>query len=155
MTPLALPSGQRLPSWSWFSKAGAIKYLALSFTQIDWSTGLDFEDPFSVTPDDEHETSQGLAIFRGLARKLLMSQLDLLVYVTFDLEGEFCVSDLLCVVIGRDKEKMGATGDAKCHVLVIRPAAERHQGRLVYERVGVASLRLRHVANEGEWVDVW
>lgn len=164
MSRLALPSGQRLPSWSWFSKAGAIQYLPLSFTQIDWATGSDFENPFGDTSKEKPDGSQladssgqGLTVLRGLARRILMSQLDLLVYVTFDLEGEFYVSELLCVVIGRDKEKADATaGDAKWHVLVIRQATEEGiQGRAVYERVGVASLRLGHVAKEGEWIDIW
>jgi len=155
MTRLASPSGQRLPSWSWFSKAGAIQYLALSFTQIDWATGLDFENPFDAAPGKSNSSSQGLTGLRGLARRILMSQFDLLVYVTFDLEGEFYVSDLLCVVIGRDKENVAAGGDAKWHVLVIRPMTGGSQGRVVYERVGVASLRLEHVASDGEWVDIW
>ena len=171
MTRLAFPPGQqqqqqqRLPSWSWFSKAGAIQYLPLSFTQIDWATGLDFENPFDNNNklEDKHGASQPdpsgqiLTMLRGLARKILMSQLDLLVYVTFDLEGEFNVSELQCVVIGRDKEKadIAPRDDAKWHVLVIRLASEDIQGRAaVYERVGVASLRLEHVGSEGQWVDI-
>jgi len=154
MTPLAPPSGQRLPSWSWFSKAGEIQYLPLSFTQIDWATGLDFENPFDAAPDKSGSSGQGLAV-RGQARKILMSQFDLLVYVTFDLEGEFSVSELFCVVIGRDKEKPEARSDAKSHVLVIRPATDGVQGRAVYERVGVASLRPGHFASDGKWVDIW
>lgn len=92
-----------------------------------------------------------------------MSQLDLLISVTFDLEGEFQVAELLCVVIGRDKvveDASASTYPRKYHVLVIRPATASVgeggvQGSVVYERVGVASLRPEYVVGEGHWVEIW
>jgi hypothetical protein len=171
MTQLPTPSGHRLPSWSWFSKDGAIQYLPLKFTQIDWAT-RDFENPFdhllggqnekddlnrarSSSPDPSNRL---LRILRGLARKLHMTQYDLLLYVPFDLDGEFPLDQLQCVVIGRDKVGVSNAGDPKHHVLVIRPTTvvdEDGETRMVYERVGVASLRPEHISDSGEWVEVW
>lgn len=171
MTRLALPSStsssgnnHRPPSWSWFSKDGAIQYMSLKFTQIDWATGRDFENPFdrvalASAPGTEVATPSGspidhLTTLRGFAREMRMTTLELSAYVKFDLDTEFSVDELRCVVIGRDKA--GSAGsDLRHHVLVIHPVqVGENREQHAYERAGVASLRPEFVGDRGVWVSI-
>ncbi len=45
MTRITQSAGRRVPSWSWLSKVGAIKYMDLKFKEISWATASDFENP--------------------------------------------------------------------------------------------------------------
>ncbi len=139
--------------------------MPLKFTQIDWATGQDFENPFdrvALTTARKTETTTSssssidshLTTLRGFAREVLMSPLDLSVYVKFDLEGEFSTDGLRCVVIGRDKAGSGG-GNPKYHALVIhRTQVGEGREQDVYERAGVASLRPEFVGDQGMWVSV-
>jgi hypothetical protein len=156
MKRIALPAGRPVPSWSWFSKEGPIRYMELKFKEIGWATTEDFDTPFSRPLATEHERSSGLGLggdlmtLRGLARKMTMTPWQKLQYMVFDQEGDFEIDDLRCVIIGRDKNK---SEEEKYHVLVIQ-----HVRRVLevdfYERVGVASLRPVHVEREGVWVNI-
>ena len=158
MTRIALPAGRRVPSWSWFSKEGPIKYMELKFKEIEWATTGDFENPFARALAAEPEKSSGsgfggeLATLRGLARRMTMTRRHKLNYIIFDEEGDFEIDDLRCVVIGRDKGKSGEE-NLKYHVLIIQHVRSV-LGVDIYERVGVASLRPLHVESEGLWVRI-
>ncbi|RYP78241.1 hypothetical protein DL771_000718 [Monosporascus sp. 5C6A] len=156
MKRIAWPGGRRVPSWSWFSKEGPIEYMSLQFEKIDWAT-KEFISPFqsqtavgSKKPSGAQE-DRDLTALRGQARKLQLTELEMLVHIRFDSEEEFDTGSLRCVVIGRDKIDHG-TDDPKQHVLVVQPldALEKR----CYERVGVASLRFEHVGNEGPWITI-
>jgi hypothetical protein len=157
MTRIDLPAGRRVPSWSWFSKEGPIKYMELKFKEIDWATE-DFENPFDRQLAAEPEKCSGfgdggdLATLRGLARRMTITKWDMLNYIIFDEEGEFKIDDLRCVVIGGDKFESGVE-ISKYHVLIIqrvRSALETD----IYERVGVASLKPVYVESKGSWVRI-
>jgi hypothetical protein len=160
MTRIALPAGRSVPSWSWFSKEGPIKYMELKFKEIDWATTGDFQNPFAgplaAEPEKSSELGGGgdLATLRGLARKMTMTDWEMLNYIVFDVfdEEKFKIENLRCVVIGRDKLESGVE-NPKHHVLII----QRVRGALeanIYERVGVASLRPAHVGSEESWVRI-
>jgi hypothetical protein len=157
MTRIVLPAGRRVPSWSWFSKEGTIKYMELKFNEIDWATG-DFENPFARQLAAEPEKSSGLggdgdlATLCGLARRMTMTEWDMLNYIIFDDEGEFKIDDLRCLVIGRDKVESGVE-NSKYHVLIIQ-RVESDLRADIYERVGVASLKPVYVESEGSWVRI-
>ncbi|KAI0490385.1 hypothetical protein F4859DRAFT_520201 [Xylaria cf. heliscus] len=142
----------RAPTWSWFSKVGAIDYLDLKFRQIDWAED-DFENPLN-TPKSSSPTAAdtgGVAmILRGQARRLIPPEGGLANCIILDEEKEEDVNfnDLKCVVFGRDKD-WTKSRDANYHTLIIRQVA----GNL-YERAGVASLKAEYVATEGCWVTV-
>lgn len=154
MKPIVWPGGRRVPSWSWFSKEGPIKYMNLQFEKIDWETkGL--RSPF------QHQTVASfkklsnplengkLTALGGRARKLQLTKLEMLTRISFDAKEEFDVADLRCVVVGRDKAS-NDVGRLKQHVLIVHPLDGLEKG--AYERVGVASLVLAHMGDEGGWI---
>ncbi|KAI2462981.1 hypothetical protein F4781DRAFT_426743 [Annulohypoxylon bovei var. microspora] len=155
MKRIAWPRGRRVPSWSWFSKEGPIKYMNLQFEKIDWAT-KDFKNPFkrqiaAGSKLSDARQDKDFSVFQGRARKLHLTKLDMLVRIIFDTEEEFEVENLRCVVVGRDKTET-STDDPKQHVLVVNPLDLVEKS--LYERVGVASLRLAHVGDEGTWITI-
>jgi hypothetical protein len=156
MTRMAQRPGSRhrVPTWSWFSKVGAIKYMELKFQEVDWAT-QDFINPFKRSASLSSGAMgavKDVMLLRGLARKLTMSKLDMLIHIIFDEEQDFGDDDLTCVVIGRDKVEIGLQ-NVKYHVLIIQQVISTTT-KDVYERVGVASLKPEHVAGKGQWVNV-
>ncbi|KAI1739587.1 hypothetical protein F4680DRAFT_459176 [Xylaria scruposa] len=144
------------PTWSWFSKVGAIKYLELKFQEIDWATN-DFINPLesSFSSSWRMADANGVAItLRGQARKLNLPKIELARYATLDEreDADAAVNDLRCVVIGRDKG-WSNPGDIRYHTLIIR-RVNSGCGSDVYERAGVASLKPEHVAREGLWTTI-
>ena len=91
---------------------------------------------------------------QGKARKLIRPDYGLVECTTLDegKEEELDFSDLRCVVIGRDKVQ-GTSREAKYHTLIIRKVSNATTSN-TYERTGVASLNVRYVADEGEWVSI-
>lgn len=158
MTRIILPAGRRVPSWSWISKEGPIKYMELKFKEIDWATTVDFENPFTRELAAEPEQSSGLGVggelgtLRGLARRIQMTKWEVLNYIIFDEEGPPDYEDLRCVVIGRDKVENGED-NPKHHALIILQVRSV-LGVDIYERVGVASLKPEHVESGGAWVRI-
>ncbi|CAH0033252.1 unnamed protein product [Clonostachys rhizophaga] len=150
--------GKPIPSWSWFSQEGSIRYMKLEFERVSWSDNVDFQSPFRTLSNEEssHLSRDGQRpgtnhmVLRGLARKMIFPTL------TTQLEGlvfdQCCYLDpkfLRVVIIGRDKIQDGNS----VHGLVIQPT-EHHLDNLNYSRVGVASLRGSQVEADGEWVNV-
>ncbi|CAN9298740.1 unnamed protein product [Alternaria alternata] len=109
MEHIAQPPGRQVPSWSSLSKHGSIQYMdatnELRFEKVSWATD-DFQNPFATRKEvvDDNE----IVAFRGWARKMLVSKLDMLTYVTFDGDEDFEVEDVRCVVIGRDKDDVAS-----------------------------------------------
>ncbi|KAK2595008.1 hypothetical protein QQS21_007262 [Conoideocrella luteorostrata] len=153
---------QHAPTWSWFSKKGAIKYMKLEFQEIDWAKG-EFHNPFqksSAQQENKGTESRLLQIegsceatLRGFARRLIMTQSEMMSSVTFDEAKKFHVDDLRCVVIGRDR--LGTdTGSLEHHAIIIHKESNGlHEEK--YERVGGASLKPESIDNEGIWVVIW
>ncbi len=142
MSPIAQPAGRHVPSWSWFGKNGPIKYLEMKFDEVDWATG-EFEDPFA--------TPGAPGILRAFVRRLVMTKGDLLVYVRMDEDQEVDSRYLACAIIGRDKG-VGSLGYQRQHVLVLQPVNGTVD--LVYERIGVASLKPARVSPERSWASI-
>ncbi|KPM37809.1 hypothetical protein AK830_g8766 [Neonectria ditissima] len=155
MKRITQPPGRRVPSWSWFSRGGMIKYMELKFERITWLKD-DFETYFTrqLATDSEQASGSksggGIPTIRGLARKMITAKEELLVHATFDDDLECEVDDLRCVAIGRDKPVSGLK-DLMFYLLVIQRIGSV-LGEVTYERVGVASLMSQHVASEGSWV---
>ncbi|KAH7020515.1 heterokaryon incompatibility protein [Ilyonectria destructans] len=152
LDPIVQPASRFVPSWSWLSRKGSIRYMELEFEKISWATGKDFESPFAQRETVGARRHSGdMTVLRGLARKLCMTEEDLRC-VIFDTEQVLGVADLRCVVIGRDKAGIDA-GNERLHALIIGQASNK-SGVAVFERVGAASLRAKHVDNKGEWIDI-
>ncbi|KAI1087189.1 hypothetical protein F5B19DRAFT_476469 [Rostrohypoxylon terebratum] len=156
MKRISWPRDRPVPSWSWVSKEGPIKYMNLQFEKIDWAT-KEFKNPFksrnavSFENQSSLKRNRDLSVLRGQARELRLTKLDMLVRISFDTEEEFDVENLRCVVIGRDKAN-SSPDDLKQHVLIVHPLDLTEKS--TYERVGVASLRLAHVGSEGHWISI-
>ena len=145
------PGCRHMPSWSWLSKNGPIRYMSLQFEKVAWAS-KEFRGPFrrqanSVSESRSYEPPD-ITPLEGLARKLVGETLP---YIYFDMDGDFKQDDLRCVVIGRDKLGDG-TRKPRQHVLVVirmeTICGEQH------ERVGVASLSPEQVGSEGEWITI-
>ncbi|GAW23367.1 hypothetical protein ANO14919_129250 [Xylariales sp. No.14919] len=132
------------PTWSWFSKVGAIKYIALEFRTIRWERD-DFKNPFKPSESQ----SRDIKTFDAKARKFSLLRDEVPEYIILDEDQDVVVNDLRCVVIGRGRFRESPS-DVRDHVLIIRHV--ERSGR--YERVGVASLKPEHVAGEGSWVTI-
>ncbi|KAK1992798.1 HET-domain-containing protein [Colletotrichum falcatum] len=161
MTTIVQPAGRRrVPSWSWFSKGGRIRYMQLTFEKTEWMNG-DFESPFDRPSSEDAPPKQtsssacsdAISILRGLARRVQMDEEALASQVVFDMKISREEKDLRAVRIGRDKGEGDGPDGAKVHVLVIRKSSSG-PGENMYERVGVASLSPAQVAAEGVWVDI-
>ncbi|KAI0439927.1 hypothetical protein F4803DRAFT_567955 [Xylaria telfairii] len=134
----------RAPTWSWFSKMGAIEYLDLKFQEIDWTTD-DFTNPLM-----EADLGEVPVTLRGKVRNLIPPEGGLVSCITLDegKEEDANFNDLKCIVIGRDKA-LRNPGDNKYHTLIVRRVYAETAD--IYERAGVASLKAEHVAEEGCW----
>lgn len=149
MKHIAWKSSQGVPSWSWFSKQGPIKFMDLKFERIVWAT-KELKGPFSpqqkpVSTQAGSFEEQSAGEFVAPARNLVLTTLELLVKVSFDVEDEFNIRDLRCVEIGRDKTN-DAEDRPRVHVLIVHPIASSRE--LVYKRVGAASLMLSNIGNQ-------
>jgi hypothetical protein len=155
MKHIASKGAHPVPSWSWFSKEGSIKYMNLEFEKIEWVT-KDLRGPFkhkgnSPRPSYTSEINERPNGFMGLSRRLVLKKLELLVRISFDVEDEFDIEDLRCIVVGRDKAKVNGP-QAQVHVLIVHPL--NPSDSIAYKRVGVASLMAAHVGDEVSWVSV-
>ncbi|KAF3808107.1 hypothetical protein GCG54_00012687 [Colletotrichum gloeosporioides] len=156
---IAQPSGRHVPSWSWFSKMGAIRYMDLKFDSVKWTN--DIESPFIGEASGGSmgytgvRTASGAPVVRALAKDLKLSKAELLKNAIFDDRNNFEVHDLLFAVIGCDKDENSMEVRVS-HGLIIRKLIEnldeRSQG--TYERVGVASLKPSQIMDGGSWVKV-
>ncbi|TRX89299.1 hypothetical protein FHL15_009736 [Xylaria flabelliformis] len=132
MTRIQQHSGahRRAPTWSWFSKMGAIKYLELKFQEIDWATTRDFINPFKSPPSSKLADTIGVDMtLKGQARKLKLPMIELVRYTILDenKDEDADVDELRCVVIGRDKA-WNNLGDMKFHALIIRGVKNGAEG---------------------------
>ncbi|RSL47216.1 hypothetical protein CEP51_015807 [Fusarium floridanum] len=156
MPQIAYPEGRRVPSWSWFSREGAIEYMKLKFKKIDWMR--DLENPFTHQRGADPDKNEGLknvgctSVLTGKARKINMAQNEVAERIVFDDDGAYEVAQLRCVAIGRDKLTSGLK-DAMIYALVIRQIGNSLEKQR-YERVGVAYLRQEHMKDKGSWVDI-
>ncbi|KAI1761141.1 hypothetical protein GGR53DRAFT_522602 [Hypoxylon sp. FL1150] len=148
--------GRPVPSWSWLSKEGSIKYMDLQYSKVDWATE-EYSNPISrqattigFKPSDGQD-DKDLPPLRGRARRLLGEEFDMRTRTTFDASEEFDFKKLRCVVVGRDNINNG-TEELKQHVLIIYPFDGLRKEK--YERVGVASLKEEHVGEEDAWVTI-
>lgn len=146
---------QPVPSWSWFSKEGPIKFMELEFEKIEWAT-KDFDGPFlrrsraSSLPSTP-TSDRSVGAFKAPAQTLVLTEFELLARVNFDAEDEFRIRDLRCVIVGRDKVDDGGS-QPRTHVIIIHPT--NVLGEVTYKRVGVASLMALHLGQEISWVTV-
>lgn len=155
MKHIAWKDTQPVPSWSWFSKEGPIKYMQLEFERIEWAT-KDFDGPFlrrsrASSLPTLPTADRSIATFKAPAQSLILTEFELLARVTFDAEDEFKIQDLRCVIVGRDKAD-DDEHQPRVHVIVIHPSDALDDA--MYKRVGVASLMPLHLGDEISWVVV-
>ncbi|KAH8201080.1 hypothetical protein TruAng_004776 [Truncatella angustata] len=149
MEPIVWAPGHHVPSWSWLSKLGAIKYMKLDFKKIEWATG-DFKNPLVHGSPAWNGQKEENGVLPGLARPLLLVEVCHLV-ITFDVRDDYDFEKLRCVVVGRDKMDTW-TDDQKHYALIIYPRSDING--LVYERVGVATLKASHIGDGESWVNI-
>ncbi|KAK8079700.1 hypothetical protein PG997_007518 [Apiospora hydei] len=158
MTRIAWPPAHYVPTWSWLSKLGPIKYLPLEFEKVEWSLDDGFENPLKwlgksrrvgVGPWDKTKPRDEV-VLHGSVRKLLTLKGDHM-RVKFDTEESDGLEGLHCMVVGRDKA--GTFEDeAKHYVLVVYPLEGVNNG--TFGRVGIATLRECHLGYEKRWVNI-
>lgn len=156
MKSIEYPVHRYVPSWSWLSRLGPIKYMDLGFEQIHWAFD-DLEGPFphqtkgrnleSLLPQKAKTASR---TFAGVARKMHVAKSEMN-RVVLDDSSEFHPGEFHCVVIGRDKSKM-LEGHPVIYALAIRAAGNPLYGQ--FERVGVATLSQIEVEVKGHWVTI-
>ena len=147
MTPITWPPGHPVPSWSWLSKAGPIKYPELEFAKIEWASG-NFVNPLRRREEERHEN---VVVLRGKATSLSLEE-DERGRITFDTRDDYDLDQLCCVVIGRDKlNSSGAEPNAYAPIIHPKSGSDNQE----YERVGVASVKTFHIGDGREfWVNI-
>jgi hypothetical protein len=140
-TRLRHPQEHQIPSWSWMSLHGGIRYLEIPLGETEWSQ--DIYSPFSI----HHSGDSGIfwAVtkrypileLRAKTRKFVLSAGDEVILkecLSFDTEVITSLQGLSYVVVGENKREF--RGD-ECYVLVIRPILNSDR----YERVGVGKIK--------------
>ncbi|KAJ4115389.1 hypothetical protein NW768_011241 [Fusarium equiseti] len=151
------PEGRHVPSWSWFSREGTIRYMDLKFKRIDWMT-REFRNVFSNQKGPKIARGSSLrfpecaSVLRGIAKMMDVTKEEMMADTIFDDDSDYEVEDVRCVIIGYDKTKY-VLEDPKYHVLIITKGKDSAE-RECYERIGVASLRPTQVAETGSWVRI-
>lgn len=147
MTPITWPSSHPVPSWSWLSKAGPIKYPEIEFAEIEWA-GSNFLNPLKGR---EEERDQKVRVLLGKASSLSLKEDDR-ACITFDTRDDYNLDQLCGVILGRDKPKLSGE-EPNVYALIIHPKSD--SGNREYERVGVASVKDFHIGYGGEdWVNI-
>lgn len=152
MEPIPWPSGHRVPSWSWLSKRGPIKYLDLVFERVDWSDD-EFEKPLPrqrALGTDEKERQEDTTVLRGQAKLLLLTEDDRKL-ITFDTKDNYDLDRLRCLVVGRDQSHPWEKS-TNVYTIIIHPRSELDDQD--YERVGMAILKRSHIRNDENWVNI-
>lgn len=150
MKKIVQPTGRYVPTWSWLSKQGLIRYMGLDFDEINWERDY-FKSPFTCQHEGEAKSSilareqEDLTTIFGQARRLCISISDVRKFITFDVDQEYNVDTLCCLIIGWDKTRYGMRAP-KFHVLIIRRIEDT--GVELFERVGVGSIERVHLASE-------
>jgi hypothetical protein len=121
----------------------------LGFEKIDWTR--DFKTPFPRSPPGASDSEEDGINLRGLARKLIITNIEFVAHVVIDDGREFHAEELRGVVIGKDKVE-SEKEDPKHYVLLIRETSESPDN--IYERVGVAPLKAANLCSEGSWVSI-
>jgi hypothetical protein len=138
---------QRVPTWSWLSKLGAIRYMKLEFNNVDWAT-QNFQSPFSSDENIRKATPASSTMgapFRAYAQNIKLTQQEANSHISFDLGSTLSLDNLKCVIVGRDKS------DAKAYAIIIRKE-EHGLHEETFERIGSASFRPAQVYDGGVWV---
>lgn len=136
--------GNEVPSWSWMSYDGPIRYMTVPFGQASWSDDILF--PFS---DTQHPQSRR----EGKDTSEETLELEAPVWEIADMQGGQVTLDehdrgfgdpKMCAVIGKSKTE--PLDERRTHyVLLLRPGAGVNENP-AYERVGVGALEQRQIA---------
>jgi hypothetical protein len=138
MEPIEWPPGRRVPSWSWLSKSGAIKYMEIGFEKIEW---IPSNVKHPLADGEQMEDEQELV---AKARPLRLTEADRTL-ITFDVRDRYELELLRCVVLGRAKMDV-ATDYRKHYTLIVYPTGDEDNS--VHERVGVATLQACLIGDE-------
>src|SRR5271168_5021334 len=94
-------SGQKVPSWSWMAHDGAIRYMDIAISRVQWSDTIRFDG-------DDGALIAGLREFQncsiegdGRKCKIIDSMGDQRGWLQFDLEDKTEIESLNCVIVGR------------------------------------------------------
>ncbi|KAH7305851.1 hypothetical protein B0I35DRAFT_492482 [Stachybotrys elegans] len=155
MRRIQQPEGRYVPTWSWLSKEGPIRYMDLEFEQINWAKE-EFISPFDqkqVTDADKPSISKpDRTVLWGLARRLRIPRVEMKPIIHLDTEEDVDLDELRCVIIGRDK-RQHADENIQVHALIISTFGITSEP-LTYFRAGVASLKEKDIEDGGSWVEI-
>lgn len=136
--------GNQVPSWSWMSYDGPIRFMTVPFGQASWS--VDILSPFAKTRHPQFHRED-----ENIATQTL--ELEASVWGIADMQGGRMTLDeqdrgfadpLMCVVVGKNKTE--PSNERQTHyVLLVRPVAGVDEDS-AYERVGVGVLEQRQIA---------
>jgi hypothetical protein len=130
----------QIPSWSWMSLDGCIRYLDIPLGETEWSE--DIVSPFTTKHTGDSRifwaVNKGYPVPELIAKAQTFvlsadNEIILKECLIFDTEAITSFQGLSCVIVGRDK---GRSKGGKYYVLVIRPVSTSNEPER-YERVGV------------------
>lgn len=151
MKRINYPTNRKVPSWSWMASKGDISYMDISLGSVEWSHAVRYHSTSKLHNGLDYLRRRGIAFsveLKALAREFLLKE-DERRLLIFDDDNGLDIQRLRCVVIGR--KQLRYSGEQEHYVLVIKPVSgEKH----TYERVGVGSIRMRHILFEGSGVEV-
>lgn len=141
-------SGLRVPSWSWLSREGAIKYKRFQVGTTDWemafSTNLTQEESLRKLGTMGYigiSSRSSIPTVRAEARNLNNTMEEHRGKIIFDEKDDFKISNLMCVALGKTRGR-ASLSRTPVYCLIIHKADSmmKEFQEVVYERVGVASL---------------
>ncbi|KAL3294621.1 HET-domain-containing protein [Colletotrichum asianum] len=153
MKRIQQPAGRQVPSWSWISKEGVIKYVDLKSERVEWTNEL--EGIFTrasiseLNAPSSRKNDSFPSDMEVFSFGLNMKKEELTLHATFDESDGLDHHGLRCVIIGRERYD-NSREVRRLHCLVIQEAGSIGNGYIpsVYERVGVASLWPRHLSSD-------
>ncbi|KAK8092229.1 uncharacterized protein PG998_015061 [Apiospora kogelbergensis] len=156
MKPIKWPKGHHVPSWSWLSKLGPISFMELRFERIVWDS-KEIINPLrkrrvsAPCQSEEEMVEPDEGLLRGRSSKLLLEEKDRKQLI-FDVREDYGLDSLRCVVVGHDKNMDAQVEERNYYALVIRPRDDSDD--IVYERVGVVTLRANQIGDKESLVNI-
>lgn len=156
-TELTNSAAPVVPSWSWMAYIGEICFLKLEFGAIDWvriGSPWGAEDSQMTTRFDDG--TRNLAL-KAAARIINMSLANVMEAgeLYFDDSTRVRGKEILCVVLGAEKQKLAA-GDRTHYFILIEPVASSGlDPNKTYERAGAGYLPGSYLGREVGWVEIY
>jgi len=153
---------RKVPSWSWMAYEGHVSYMAVPTGQVEWTKAV-----YCSSSTIREYSHSGLGRIRGIHNDGYFIEVNAVVRdfssdeanragqrLVFDEDEDRQTLGLKCVVLGRQCPWRGAPGeDREYYALIVRPVEDGVSCR-TYERVGIGSLKERHISFSGSAFNV-